>query len=73
MKHYSVPFGRMVEHAHPAPERTAYRTIRWDSDCYCQVWKSREAMARAIRKQERDAPRHDNWIPIVKLSTTEGY
>lgn len=73
MRPYSVPLGRLAEYPHPAPDRTVYRQVRWDSDCYCKVWTNRAAMARMIRMQQRRESRPDDWRPIVKLSTTEGY
>ncbi len=76
MRSYSVPFGRLADYPHPAPERTAWTMgQRIDSDCYCRVWSNRAAMARSIRMQQRsaDVPASRRLVPLVKLGETEGY
>ena len=73
MRHYSLPFGRMIDHEHPHSKRTAYRSTSAFGDCYLQVWTNRAAMARSIRIQQTREHRHDDWHALVKLSDGEGY
>ena len=68
----TVPAGRASEYAPKHPERTTRRMLDWD--VRYDEWRTREAMARAIRKHERHCgicQRHD--VPLVPLGTTEGY
>jgi len=46
--------------------------IRLGSEDTLKVFKTRQAMARLIRKQEKNAP-HSEWHPIIKLTDGEGY
>ena len=53
-------------------------TYPLDFDFVFQVWPSREAMARLIRKQEANGPGWvtglmDGWRPVVPLTDGEGY
>lgn len=70
-----VPFGRLAE-ARPLvahPERTAMRHGRaLGSDTTFHEWRTREAMAREIRKHERSQPASE-FTPMIPLGTTEGY
>ena len=69
----TLPAGRMHEYTPKHPERTTYRYTDWD--VHYEQWRTREAMARAIRKHQRDCgircPRC--VTPVVPLGTTEGY
>jgi len=74
MKMYTSPLGRLTEVKHEHPERTA----RWDgsgiaSDVTFQVWPSRVAMARSIRKQEQRASSYLDWKALIPLTDGEGY
>jgi len=60
-------------------DRTAMRDLRaasFHSASWGMVevrtWPTREAMARAIRREERNAP-YSDWRPVVRLELTEGY
>lgn len=72
------PFGRVNEFlAKLTPEqrdRTATRQKSIFSDVEVKTFKTREAMAKAIRKQEKDnGPRPDWWSAVVTLTDGEGY
>lgn len=67
-----VPTGRVVEHLNPAKlDRTSTRMVGWDTEV--KVWKSRSAMARAIRKQEMNPASKDDWRAYVPLTPGEGF
>ena len=47
---YTLPIGRMAEHAPEHPERTSLRDARaWDGGTEYQVWTNRPAMLRAVQ------------------------
>jgi hypothetical protein len=79
MRSTFVPGARVAEAIRPDHrERTATRPVavpisspRW-GDTEIRVWPSRDAMARAIRREERTAPA-SSWRPVVALGLTEGY
>lgn len=66
MKRYTLPLGRVAEHVHPAPERTASRSLPGAfGDIEFQVWPSRAAMLKSCDMQEAaGTPRP--WRPLVK-------
>lgn len=73
----SMPFGRVNEYlgllSANEKERTAIKHgLRLGDDSTVKTWRTRQAMAKAIRKDERDQPRSD-WSPLVKLTDGEGY
>ncbi|MDF1551966.1 MAG: hypothetical protein P1P84_02835 [Deferrisomatales bacterium] len=72
---YTLPLGRIAEHEHPHPERTARKLASSGifADYLFRVWPNRKAMATTIRMQQRRAPRMDDWRPIVPLTDGEGY
>jgi hypothetical protein len=70
-------FGRMPEEvAKLSDEQKQCAAIknglRIGDDDTLKVFKTRQAMARLIRKQEKNAPQSE-WHPIVKLTDGEGY
>lgn len=52
-------------------ELIAYRSISWDYEV--KTYKSREALARAIRKQETRARHWTDFNALVPLRDGEGY
>lgn len=74
-----APSARARERIRPATaDRTAMRNVRapvdspaW-GDVEIRTWPTRAAMARQIRRDERNAP-HSEYSPVVALATTEGY
>lgn len=72
---YSMPHGRTMGFVHKHPERTASRHgLSWDSDITFKVWSSREAMAKAIRRNESSSMYSDPiWKALVPMRETEGY
>ncbi len=74
MRKYESCPGRMNEVEHPAPDRTAYKSIgTFGETVIFQVWSNRQAMARSIRMQERRERHSDDWKALVRLSDGEGY
>lgn len=70
-KTYTLTFAQSINHAHPAPERTAFKCIGHDN--HYRVWPNRESLAKSIRMQQRRAARQDDWRPVVKLADSEGW
>lgn len=67
---YFVPMGRMNDHPHPHPDRTAYQTGRTLFDDYrFRVWSSRGAMLQACKMSE-DAYGSFRWKPLTKEAVT---
>lgn len=65
-------------HVPKHPERTASHPGRaWDSADVWRDWTTREAMARAIRRHERDCSGmlgcSEHWRAYQPLALTEGY
>jgi len=52
-------------------ERTASRSSGWDY--IVKTWRTREAMAKAIRKQQQRASQASDWMAFVRLEDGEGY
>lgn len=71
MKTYTLSFAQSLNYAHPAPERTAFKSVGFDK--VYQVWPNRESMAKSIRMQERRAPHPADWKAIVPLTDGEGH
>lgn len=70
-------FGRMPEEVAKLTEEQKQcaaikHSLRIGGDDTLKVFKSRQAMAKLIRKQEKTAP-FSEWNPIVKLTDGEGY
>jgi hypothetical protein len=53
------------------PERTAYRYLTMDIEY--KVFRTREALAKCIRKQEERGHSHHDWSPVVSLGSGEGF
>ena len=64
---YFVPFGRLQDFNHPAPERTAFKSGQcWDSEFICQIWPSREAMLQACKMSNTGELGKRFFRPLVK-------
>lgn len=71
-------FGRYIEYVKtvPNPDRTAVRSSGkgWSSGMTVKEFRTRQAMARAIRKEQEKACLGDIvWKPLVALNDIEGY
>lgn len=71
------PFGRVAEYLATLTEEQKQRTATMAGsgifdDSTIKTFKTREAMARQIRKEERSAPT-SKWRAVIKLSDGEGY
>jgi hypothetical protein len=67
-----VATGRVGEHLTGLPlDRVSTRMVGWDTEI--KVWRTREAMARAIRKQELNPASPWDWRAWVPLTTLEGF
>ena len=51
--------------------RAAHRRINWDLEI--KIFKSRESLARCIRKQELEPGSSHHWTAFVHLAPHEGY
>jgi hypothetical protein len=72
-----LPLGRVQEYIVTLTEEQKQRTAtkmgqRLGDDETIKTFKTRQAMARLIRKEEKDAP-HSKWRPVVKLTDGEGF
>lgn len=63
--------GRTVDRTATRDVRAPIHSPRW-GDVELRTWPTRDAMARAIRRDERNAP-YSDWRPIVPLALNEGY
>lgn len=73
----TMPFGRINEYVATLTDDQKRRTATMRGQGIFDNWtvktfKNREAMAKAIRKQQTDGEIRC-WSPVVKLETTEGY
>jgi hypothetical protein len=76
MKHYSMSGAAAFNFKHDHPERTTGRGCpgTMNFDVFFEIWPTRKAMARAIRKQEDDMVCGSAKLhPVVKLSDGEGF
>lgn len=74
MKHYTMSFGRSLEHKPEHPERTAKKSgSGLNFDVTFQVWPNRQTMAKSIRMQQRRAARPSDWRPCIALTDGEGH
>lgn len=75
MKKYYLYMGQQLQYNHPHPDRTTKASHSdWlnHPDCFT-IWPTREAMARALRKQERRPSQCTDMSPLVRLKDGEGF
>lgn len=75
-----IIFGRFMELVKSMPEQTRRRVMTrnvsynpMDGRVEYRICRSRESMARQIRKEEQRPPHTKAWRPLVKLDVLEGY
>lgn len=69
-----MSFGASIGYTPPCPEKTARKSSKgYAGDVIYRQWSTRQAMAKAIRKEQENPPSSDNWVPCVKLTDTEGF
>ena len=66
MRTYKLSFGESIGYKHPHPERTARRSLEWDTQY--QVWPNRASMITSIRMQRKAAPSPRDWRALEALS-----
>jgi hypothetical protein len=71
MKEYSQSISEFMKKNHENADRTAFQNVSFSYRC--RVYPSREAMARAIRKQQKRAPHSLDYHALVPLKDGEGH
>lgn len=67
MKSYILPLGRTAEYVHPAPDRTASRSLPGVfGEIEFKVWPNRASMLKTIEMQERRERRNGDWRPLQR-------
>ena len=75
MRTQSMSFGASIEFRRNmgiTAERTAIRGTSGHGVTF-DTWSTRQAMAKAIRKQQQRVPHYTDWKALVPLKDGEGY